>query len=65
MANELADSPNTMRLPDRMPGIACGSTMRVSVWKREALSDSAACSTVGSSFCRDVHIGITMNGSIT
>ncbi|MOA63459.1 hypothetical protein D3C78_1892010 [compost metagenome] len=31
MANELADRPNTIRLPDRMPGMACGSTMRVSV----------------------------------
>ncbi|KAG1309190.1 hypothetical protein G6F63_016433 [Rhizopus arrhizus] len=31
IANELADRPNTIRLPDRMPGIACGSTMRVSV----------------------------------
>ncbi|MNC79597.1 hypothetical protein D3C75_1321190 [compost metagenome] len=31
MAKELADRPNTMRLPDRMPGMACGRTMRVSV----------------------------------
>jgi len=31
----------------------------------EALSESAALSTIGSSFCSEVQTGITMNGSIT
>lgn len=65
MANELAARPNTIRLPDRMPGSTCGKTMRRSVVKGDACSDSAAFSTPGSSFCSDVHTGITMNGSIT
>ncbi len=39
--------------------------MRRSVVKGEALSESAAFSTPASNFCREVHTGITMNGSIT
>ncbi|MNW06039.1 hypothetical protein D3C71_2023790 [compost metagenome] len=65
MANELAARPNTIRLPDKMPGSTCGNTMRRSVVKGVACSDRAAFSTPGSSFCSDVHTGITMNGSIT
>ena len=65
MANELAARPNTIRLPERMPGSTCGSTMRRRVVKGDAFSESAAFSTPGSSFCSEVHTGITMNGSIT
>ena len=65
IAKALAERPNTIRLPDSMPGITCGSTTRRSVVKRDAPSDQAAASTHGSSFCSEVHTGITMKGSIT
>ena len=45
MANELAASPNTIKLPDKMPGSTCGNTMRRSVVKGVDCSDSAPLTT--------------------
>ncbi len=63
MANELADSAKTIRLPDRMPRTACGNTTRRSAVRRDAPSVNAAASTEGSSFCNTVQTGITMKGA--
>jgi hypothetical protein len=65
MASALADSAKTISEPDRRPGSTCGSTTRRSTVPREAPRLNAAFSTIGSSFCSEVHTGITMNGTIT
>lgn len=65
IAKALADRPNTTRLPESNPIVTCGITTRRSAVKREAPSVHAAASTIGSSFCSEVHTGMIMKGSIT